>query len=368
MAENDNIASNLNNLFGSNLFKENNFIKIYNLLGITNIESQAAPPEPASPPAPAAPAPAPAAPAAASTEIDKILGKFNYNNNNNKLFYDINTINTEITIFDDNKNLGIIIKEFIKNISVTDFNVNKGAFETALLDSIIIGDIVNELGDNDIIVDPAGLNFMKGDNNLNDAAGLSYALYNYIKGTGDFYSPKKVQSHFKKFDDETKLFINKENQRNAFYNDYTIHKHDPKNDKASNIPQVIIKSYITNLKLIHAIGPNYMRESLTDIKDEYKKFMILYNDIYQAYNNIKTITDKNLRLPLHSTGIFSGNDTTKHTNINYILICLALAYLYIYCTINEGNKDEVKIYYLFNDEIIKNFKKILEKIIEKIIE
>ena len=352
MAENDNIASNLNNLFGSNLFKENNFIKIYNLLGIGNIESpEPAPPEPASPPAPAAPAPAapapaPAAPAAASTEIDKILGKFNYNNNNNKLFYD-NT--TEIKIFDDSKkfddskNLAEIIKEFIEKLAVTDFNVNKDAFKAKILDSIKIGDIVNELGDNDIIVDPAGLNFMQ--TNFNGAKGLSASIYLLLDPIYNTSSPDDVQKYFKNFTDENDLFKIDKKNKNAFHHYYNY------NDK--------------KIHLIHAIGPNYRGESLTHIKDEYKNFMILYNDIYNEYNNIKTITDKNLRLPLHSTGQFSGGDS----NMNYILICLALAYLYIYCTINEGNKgnkDEVKIYYLFNDNIIEKFKKILEYIINLI--
>jgi len=358
MAENDNIASNLNNLFGSNLFKENNFIKIYNLLGIhSNISNltqspSAAPPE-APPEAPAAPAP--------PAEIDNILGNFNYNNNDNKLYYDT----TEINIFDDSKNLGIIIKKFIENI--TGFIEKKDAFKTKILDSIIIGDIVNELKDNDIIVDPAGLNYMKQNNQLNNTTGLSYALYNYIMDTREFYSPLKVKKHFDNFDNVTKLFLNNKRERNALFHEYNIHKHEPINNKASN-PQVKIDNTITTLKLIHAIGPDYTGQTLTHIKGEYKKFMVLYNDIYIEYNNIKTIKtikDKNLRLPLHSTGQFIGDKK----NMNYILICLALAYLYIYCTINEGNKDEVKIYYLNNtDGNINNFKKILEKIIEKIIE
>ena len=340
MADIDNIASNLNNLFGSNLFKENNFIKIYNLLGIGNIESPA-PPAPPAPPAAAPPAAAPA-PAAASTDIDNILGKFNYNNN--KLFYNINTINTEITIFDDNKNLGIIIKEFIKNISVTDFNVNKGAFKAKILDSIKIGDILIDLKDNYIIVDPAGLNFMQ--KNFDGATGLSGDIYNnLLHPKYKNSSPYDVQKYFKNFTDENDLFKIDKKYKNAFHHYY--------NDVSYK-----------NIHLIHAIGPNYRKKNITNIIDEYKNFMILYNDIYIEYNNINTIKDKNLKLPLHSTGQFSGGDS----NMNYILICLALAYLYIYCTINEGNKDEVKIYYLFNDEIIKNFKKILEKIIEKIIE
>ena len=346
MAENDDIASKLNNLFGSDLFKENNFIKIYKLLGITNIES----PEPAPPPAP------PPAPA----EIDNILRKFNYNYNNNILSYDTDTT-TEINIFNDSKNLAEIIKEFIQNISVTDFNVNKGAFKTKILNSIIIGDIVNELGDNDIIVDPAGLNYMKGEDPINDANGLSYILYNYIKGTGDFKLPDEIHNHFLKFDNVKELFINNKDQQNALYYEYKIENHKPTNNKASNKPQVEIKNTIKNLKLIHAIGPNYNIIKITDIKDEYKKFMVLYNDIFSVY--IHKINDKNLRLPLHSTGLFSGGDS----NMNYILICLALAYLYIYCKINEGNKDKVKIYYLNDtDGNIDNFKKILQTIIELI--
>ena len=318
MAENDDTASNLNNLFGSDLFKENNFIKIYNLLGIGNIESS----EPA-PPAPPA-------------ELDKILGKFNYNNN--KLFYDTTEINIfdDSKKFDDSKNLAEIIKEFIENISV-----NKDAFKTALLNSIIIGNILNDLKDNDIIVDPAGLNYMQ--TNFNGAKGLSASIYLLIDPIYNTSSPDDVQKYFKNFTDENDLFKIDKKNKNAFHHYYNY------NDK--------------KIHLIHAIGPNYRGESLTNIKDEYKNFMILYNDIYIEYNNIKTIKYKNLRLPLHSTGQFSGGDS----NMNYILICLALAYLYIYCKINEGNKDEVKIYYLNDtDGIINNFKKILQTIIELI--
>ena len=336
MAENDDIASKLNNLFGSDLFKENNFIKIYNLLGITNIES----PEPAPPPA----APAPVS-AAAPAEIDKILGKFNYNNNNNKLFYDTTT---EIKIFDDSKkfddskNLAEIIKEFIQNISV-----NIDAFKTALLNSIIIGDILKDLQNNDIIVDPAGLNFMQ--NKFDGATGLSGDIYNNLLDPKyKISSPDDVQIYFKNFTNENDLFKIDKKNKNAFHHYY--------NDESYK-----------NIHLIHAIGPNYREKNLTNIKDEYKNFMILYNDIYIEYNNINTIKDKNLRLPLHSTGQFSGGDS----NMNYILICLALAYLYIYCKINEGNKDKdkVKIYYLNDtDGIIDKFKDILKKIINLILE
>ena len=316
MAENDNIASNLNNLFGSNLFKENNFIKIYNLLGIGNIESP---------------------------DIDNILGKFKYNDN--KLFYNIDTMNTEITIFDDKTNLAKIIKEFINKLPSGNFDAKKTTFNIDVLNSIIIGDIVTDLEDNDIIVDPAGLNFMQ--TNFNGAKGLSASIYLLLDPIYNTSSPDDVQKYFKNFTDENDLFKIDKKNKNAFHHYYNY------NDK--------------KIHLIHAIGPNYRGESLTNIKDEYKNFMILYNDIYIEYNNIKTIKDKNLRLPLHSTGQFSGGDS----NMNYILICLALAYLYIYCKINEGNegnKDEVKIYYLNDDKIIDKFKDILKKIINLILE
>jgi hypothetical protein len=384
--ETDNIASNLNNLFGSDLFKENNFIKIYNLLGITNIESPAAPPEPepptpladapapapaappaptpapepapAPPPAPApepAPAPAPPPLADAPAEIDNILGKFNYNNN--KLLYN----NAEITIFDDNTNLAEIIK-----LTETVFSAKNEDFKTKILNSIIIGDIVTDLKDTDIIVDPAGLDFMKGNYKLNDASGLSYALYNYIKGTGDFLSRQNVKTHFNNFTTEKKLFD--KSFKNAFYYEYDITNYKPINDKYNYNPQVVINTTIIKLKLIHAIGPNYSSIKLTDIKDEYKKFMVLYNDIFSVYTENIT-NDKKLRLPLHSTGLFSGKKKGYQDNIIYILICLALAYLYIYCKINEGNEgndSKVNIYYIGLSNDINNFKKILTHIIDLI--
>jgi hypothetical protein len=368
MEQTDNIASNLNNLFGSNLFKENNFIKIYNLLGITNIESPPAPPAPKpAPPAPPAPKPASTAPPApapepptpppapsASTEIDNILSKFKYNGN--KLLYN----NAEITIFDDNTNLAEIIK-----LTETVFSAKNEDFKTKILNSIINGDIVTDLKDTDIIVDPAGLDFMKGNNKLNGAAGLSYALYNYIKGTIDFFSPLEVKTNFDKFTNENDLFQVSKIFKNAFYYEYDITNYKPTNDKNNNKLQVVITKNIRKLKLIHAIGPDYSSINLTDINDEYKKFMILYNDIFSVYTDNIT-NDKKLRLPLHSTGVFSGKKNYP-INMIYILICLALAYLYIYCKINEGNEgtdSKVNIYYIGLPNDINNFKKILEKIID----
>jgi hypothetical protein len=338
--ETDNIASNLNNLFGSDLFKENNFIKIYNLLGITNIESPAPPsastPAPTPTPAPEpAPAPAPPPLADAPAEIDNILGKFNYNNN--KLFYNIGTDNIEIKIFDDSKNLAEIIKEFI--------NEKKPTFNTEILNSFKAGiSIIDNITDTDIIVDPAGLNFMQ--KNFNGVDGVSKIIYKLLDPIYNNSSPIDVIQHFNQFNNDDDLF--KGDVRNAFYNKYNY------NDKI--------------IHLIHAIGPNYSSIKLTDIKDEYKKFMVLYNDIFSVYTDNIT-NDKKLRLPLHSTGLFSGKKTGYPDNMIYILICLALAYLYIYCKINEGNEgtdSKVNIYYIGNDSDINNFKKILTHIIDLI--
>lgn len=332
----DPIASNFNNLFSSNLFKENNFIKLYNIL---------------------------------------------LNNNTTTSTITINDSTSIITINYTVENVDKIAKiDYTKFVGFVGFDDIKSYFNDKVKKKEIIESILNkaiqaELSNNDIIVDPAGLEFMKGKQPLliynktkkkfSGASGVSGSLYKYIINitTGDtIYNRLET-------DQNIKAYYNIENQdelfdikfRNAKYMQYNIIY-----DNKLNLEKLTTNK----LNLIHAVGYDYRGKSQSDNKDfdfsiEIPKFLKLYKDIYNEYEEpIKKLKGNyNLRLPCHSTGLFAGKYKYE------ILICIAFAYLDIYVKFKNNIPDTTKkinIYYLSSNENITFLKDIIEKLIDVI--
>jgi hypothetical protein len=122
MGENK-IASNLNILFGSNLFKDNNFIKIYNLLGIHSNISDLTPPPPASPSASAAPV------AASSTTLTTLTTEPPSPSLAPLLASSTTSTEPPTPLTDD------IFKTYIKNVSI---NLNKGNSKNIIYQYLVI--------------------------------------------------------------------------------------------------------------------------------------------------------------------------------------------------------------------------------------
>lgn len=145
-----------------------------------------------------------------------------------------------------------------------------------------------------VIVDPAGLRFMKGDD-LQDASSASEAIYKELQLIPDKKDPNKkktikssVMKYFNKFKTET------EGQCNVKYETY--------NNKA-NIYHVI-----------HSIGPDFKSKIHKHIKEEDAIILLkdTYHNILDAFVNIKNIKNINsLRLLPISSGQFSGRFKPK---------------------------------------------------------
>lgn len=310
----DPIASNFNNLFSSNLFKENNFIKLYNIL---------------------------------------------LNNNTTTSTITINDstsiITINYTVGTENKSVNIDYTKFVE-YSIVDIKsyFNDKVKKKEILESILNKDILKDLSVNDIIVDPAGLQFLNGTANFFKAGELSRQLYSNIVRNNDKTSKtiNSVKTHYDTLKgNEDKLFNKEETFRNAIYAEYYTDNFN--------------HNFNHNFRLIHAIGPNYAEKNEFTLNDEIPKFLKLYKDIYNEYEEpIKKLKGNyNLRLPCHSTGLFAGKYKYE------ILICIAFAYLDIYVKFKNNIPDTTKkinIYYLSKDENITFLKDIIEKLIDVI--
>ena len=160
--------------------------------------------------------------------------------------------------------------------------------------------ILYNIDDNDVILDPAGLEFLKY--GFEGAGGASAAIYKTLK----MNSPNNdVIRYFNKFDDEDDLYENNtKNLSIAYYSKYN------------------------NYNIIHAVGPNFNNSNyLTNIIDNkniellYKLFYKIYLDIYiEFYKIYRTNKLLKLRLLPISTGIFIKNDPKKKEKIFRVLI------------------------------------------------
>lgn len=272
----------------------------------------------------------------------------------NQITINDSNITINYTVGTENKSVNIDYTKFVGFVGFDDiksyFNNDKKN-QTVILESILNEDILKDLSVNDIIVDPAGLQFLNGSVDFFTAAELSGQLYSNIVRNNDKTSItiNSVKTHYDTLKgNEDKLFNKEETFRNAIYAEYYTNK-----DNLNH-----------NFRLIHAIGPDYKGKNKFTFNDEIPKFLKLYNDIYNEYEEtIIKLNDNNynLRLPCHSTGLFAGKYKYE------ILICIAFAYLDIYVKFKPDTTKKINIYYKSsNDKNITFLKDIIEKLIDVI--
>jgi len=148
---------------------------------------------------------------------------------------------------------------------------------------IVNKSIVDDLDKNDVILDPAGLAFMQ--NSFIGAGWASDAIYQLLSTT----KPNKdVMKYFSQFKNEKYLYEkNKNNLSIAYYSSYN------------------------DIKIIHAVGPNfnnlsYLKKIIMkqDLKELYELMYKVYKDIYKTF---MTEYKKNLKLQLRILPISSGS-------------------------------------------------------------
>jgi len=315
-------------LLESELFKINNFTRIFEILH----RVPAAPAPTAAPTA--APKPAVSPEAAANIKLEK--NGFNLIIKGGKY-----------------QESDIIIDNYFSNIKISNYSNIK--------DSIINENILSNLNIHsniitDIIVDPAGIKYVYND--WNRAGGLSGYLYDKIDLSRD-RDPNSTPtstitgSMIPELEEITRfeLFTTKED---AFYKEYFL-KNNNTDTVLSNIP----KGTDTKIKIIHSIGPvldsNYSSDSKIDIEYlNYNTYNKIYNNIYKTFKNVKKDND-NLRLSALSTGLFAGNYK------NEILYITALVYIKLYNTYLTDNINNNKIFMYIVETSATSTKEIFDK-------
>jgi hypothetical protein len=185
---------------------------------------------------------------------------------------------------------------------------------------IVNKSITDKITKNSVILDPAGLYFMK--NGFSGAGGASGGIYKLL----DTKNPnEEVIKHFMKFKNEDELYEkNKSNLSIACYGSYN-------NDK---------------IKLIHTVGPNFMASKylyniINNDRNDNKLnelFLKIYEDVYKEFmEQYKKNNKLKLRLLPISSGIYINNNLRFKIKIFNSLI---LIYLYL----NEKYKIQPKIY------------------------
>jgi hypothetical protein len=366
MADDNSIENSLNKLFESELFKENNFIKIYNLLGIHNNVSNLsapAPPAPAPPapapappapaPAPAPPAPAPAPPAPAPPETTKAPAKAPAVAKAKRA--------TEININKKGNDLVISGGFYKKDISIPNFyngfSVSHKTTLSNIFSNIKNEDILNDYQDN-IIIDPANIYTLSHNNGLTGQSGLSGKIYELLDDTTNTYKGFNSVKDLYTID-HTILYRNKLNQ-DAFYGEYKIKTDKIKTDKIKT--DKIKTDNNKTIYIIHTIGPSFRDyiNNTTINNDDYIKYLSydtfnkIYDDILHIYNDNNKDKDKNKNLLLVpiSSGLFATYTYNNiKTNITNEILTITAAifinlylkdqnvYMYIY-KIKKGNTDD----------------------------
>ena len=284
----ENIASNLNNLFESELFQINYYLDIYKLLGIyTNVnnllEQQKEAPTPPPAPLPAPPAP-PAPPAAPTAPLPIVIARIKDN-----LKISGGCFNSEILV-NDFYNESTLDKNFLTNISNT------------IKNSDILADY-----EGNIIIDPANINSISKSNGLNysNNGGLSKQIYIKLdKSTITYTNYTEIDRKYSK--EETKLFTSPDDV-NAFYDEYII-----KSNK--------------QIKIIHVVGPNFSGKN-QDYLDKYltyTTFNKIYNDITKVYLEKKNDSAKLLLVPI-SSGLFAKLKCNDIDNITKEILTITAA-------------------------------------------
>ena len=190
---------------------------------------------------------------------------------------------------------------------------------------IVNKSIIADLDKNDVILDPAGLGFMQ--NSFAGAGFASDAIYQLLSTN----KPNKdVIKHFTQFKDEEYLYEkNKDNISIAYYSAYNN----------------------GDIKIIHAIGPNFSSSSALkkiiksdDLAKLHKLIYKVYKDIYKSFiKEYKKNKKLHLRLLPVSTGVFINND--KDSKIK-IFKCLKI----IYQELNTKYKIHPVIYFYAKED------------------
>jgi hypothetical protein len=313
-------------LLQSELFKINNFTRIFEILHPIPAALDAKTPE-----APAAPT---AAPTAAPADIKLEKNGFN------------------LIIKGGKYQKSDIIDNYFSNIEIFNYsNIKDSIKNENILSNLSINTQSNII--TDIIVDPAGIKYVYND--WNRAGGLSGYLYDKIDLSRDPNSTLTstiTGSMIPELAEITRsdLFTTKED---AFYKEYFL-KNNNTDTVLSNIP----KDTDTKINIIHSIGPvldsNYSSDSKIDIEYlNYNTYNKIYNDIYKTFKKEKKEKDT-LRLSALSTGLFAGNYK------NEILYITALVYIKLYNTYLTDNINN-KIFMYIVETSTTSTKEIFDK-------
>lgn len=182
--------------------------------------------------------------------------------------------------------------------------------------SLVNKSITDKLSKNIVILDPAGLSYMKSSfNGAGGGSGAIYSLLNTNKPNSD------VITHFSKFRTEDDLYKN----------------------NVSNLSVARFGSYNNNeIKIIHTVGPDFrnskfLQDILCNTQQTDKLFFKVYEDVYKEFIKVDDKKKLTLRLLPVSSSIFINNDFISK-------IKLFKAMLNAYVKLNEKYKIFPKIY------------------------
>jgi len=182
--------------------------------------------------------------------------------------------------------------------------------------SLVNKSITDKLTKNTVILDPAGLSYMKSSfNGAGGGSGAIYSLLNTNKPNSD------VITHFSKFRTEDDLYKN----------------------NSANLSVARFGSYNNNeIKIIHTVGPDFrnskfLKDILCNTQQTDKLFFKVYEDVYKEFVKVDDKKKLTLRLLPVSSSIFINNDFISK-------IKLFKAMLNAYVKLNEKYKIFPKIY------------------------
>lgn len=182
--------------------------------------------------------------------------------------------------------------------------------------SLVNKSITDKLSKNTVILDPAGLSYMKSSfNGAGGGSGAIYSLLNTNKPNSD------VITHFSKFRTEDDLYKN----------------------NVSKLSVARFGSYNNNeIKIIHTVGPDFrnskfLQDILCNTQQTDKLFFKVYEDVYKEFIKVDDKKKLTLRLLPVSSSIFINNDFISK-------IKLFKAMLNAYVKLNEKYKIFPKIY------------------------
>lgn len=239
---------------------------------------------------------------------------------------------------ENNKTLNALekLQRYKKNLEDEEHNIKdksiivKDKFKRLYL--IVNKSIIDNIDKYDVILDPAGLIYMQ--NSFKGAGFASQAIYKLLSTSKP--NPDVIK-HFSQFKNEKYLYEkNRNNLSIAYYSSYN------------------------NIKIIHAVGPDFRESSYlkkiienNDKTDLYYLMYKIYDDIYKSFINEYEKNKKlKLRLLPISTGVFINN------NINYkikIFKCLKNIYQEL-----KTKYKILPIIYFYNKDDYNLFKNIIQ--------